>query len=101
MNKILIGSFLTAVLIISGTVNVKAQSKTNAKVIKRETVKKEVQTNKMNTIKKVSLKKDTPKVNKTKKVALKKNAYKTKKNVGVKEVAKDQMKKQPAKLNKK
>jgi len=94
MKKLLIGSFLTAAIVIAGSTNANAQSKTETekKIIKREVVKKGnkkekvVATKKLNTTStKIMDKKVTPKAHK----------------VVTKEVAKEQIKRQPAKLNKK
>jgi len=93
MKKILIGTFFTAALIISGTSNAIAQSKSTTKVIKRDAVNKEnqqkkaVATKQLNTTtsKKITAKKSTPKTNK----------------MVTKEIPKEELKVQPAKLNKK
>jgi len=91
MKKIIIGSFLTAALIISGSVNVKAQSKSEVKVIKKEVVKNEVLIKKAVQTKNTNTTED--------KVLIKRSAVNSKDKVVTKEVVKDQMKKQPAKLN--
>lgn len=90
MKKILIGTFLTAAIVIAGSTNAKAQSKSTTKVINRETVKTEKQNKKVVEAKKLN--------SNTKKVMPNKKATKTNTKV-TKKIAKEKMKRQPAKLN--